>query len=259
MALKRTTEEVAEYFKKNDCELMDEYLGVQQPMDYRCKCGRYAVTTWNNFTKGKRCGYCHLTGRKKKYHIDEIKKIFSDRGCELLEHEYIDNKTPMRYRCKCGQEAIISFVGFYHQNQFCYECGLEKNRGPKHHRWYPDREKKRLKDLFRKKCYKALGSTLQATGKIKVGHTSDMLGYGPNELQQHITKHANWDNVKNGNWHIDHIFPVEAFIEHNITDIKLINCLENLRPLSQKDNNIKHAKYNKEEFKKWLATKGIVL
>lgn len=37
--LKRTTEEVKEYFKQQGCELLDEYKGAQIKMKYRCKCG----------------------------------------------------------------------------------------------------------------------------------------------------------------------------------------------------------------------------
>ena len=59
--------------------------------------------------------------------------------------------------------------------------------------------------------------------------------------------------VQDEKWHIDHIFPISAFFEHGITDLKLINHLENLQPLSQKDNNEKSAKYNTNQFKRWLS------
>jgi ribosomal protein L37E len=254
--LKRTTKEVAEYFKQQGCELMDEYFGCQEPMDYRCKCGRYATATWNNFSRGRRCGYCHITGRKQKYHIDEMKEIFKERGCILLEAEYKDGKTPMQYICKCGRESKITFAGFHHQNQYCVECGKEKNKKERHHAWRKDRDQLKQDKLFRKKIYKALQSTLQATNKTKIGHTSDMLGYGPKELQEHITSHPNWLKVKDTNWHLDHIFPVNAFLERSIRDVKLINCLENLQPVTQLENNQKWAHYNKPAFEEWLKNKN---
>ena len=136
--LKRTTEQVSQFFKEQDCELMDEYRGCMEDMDYRCKCGRYATTTWNRFASGKRCGYCHSTGRKKKYHIDEIREIFRKRGCEFLDGEFRGIHHKHRYKCKCGRIAEITFAGFYHQEQYCHECGLEKNR-KKGHRQLPTR------------------------------------------------------------------------------------------------------------------------
>jgi hypothetical protein len=78
------------------------------------------------------------------------------------------------------------------------------------------------------------------------------LGYTARELQTHIANHPNWENVKNTKWHLDHIFPVKAFVEHGITDIKLINCLENLQPLSQRENNQKCDNYNEKDFIEWL-------
>jgi hypothetical protein len=42
-----------------------------------------------------------------------------------------------------------------------------------------------------------------------------------------------------------------------VRDVKLINSLENLQPLSQDDNLIKSYNYDKEEFKKWLKEKKV--
>ena len=59
-----------------------------------------------------------------------------------------------------------------------------------------------------------------------------MLGYTVNELKNHIHNHPNWSNIKKNNWHLDHMFPVKAFLDYGIIDLKLINCLDNLQPLS---------------------------
>jgi hypothetical protein len=59
-------------------------------------------------------------------------------------------------------------------------------------------------------------------------------------------------------WHTDHIFPIKAFLDYGIVDIKIINCLENLRPLDAKENLCKNAKYDKVLFEQWLQSKGVV-
>ncbi len=248
--LKRTTEEVAEYFRQQGCELMDEYMGAQEPMDYKCSCGNYGTGTWNNFSRGKRCGQCSKHGLAKKRHIDDVRQIFIERKCEFLDSEYHGVHHKHNYRCKCGRESQITFSEFYTYNSRCKECGIHK--GEKHWAWKPDRDKLRQDELFRKKCYKALSSTLKAVGKQKVGHTTDMLGYTPKELQEHIINHPNWARVKDTNWHLDHKFPMEAFLEHGIKDVKMINCLDNLQPLTQKENNQKKDKYDKIAFLAWL-------
>jgi len=250
--LKRTTEEVARYFKEQGCELLDEYRGALTKMNYRCNCGELGNTSWNNFTKGKRCGHCAKHGLCKKRSLKEVKQIFAERGAEFLDDEFRGVHFKHRYRCKCGREAEISFAGFHHQKQDCFECGKKKNKGSNSRMWKKDRERHRLDQLFRKRCYKALSSSLKAVGKAKVGRTSEILGYGPKQLQEHIESHPNWLSVKDGDWHLDHIFPIQAFVDHGIDDLALINHLDNLRPLSQFENSSKHAKYNKRKFFAWV-------
>ena len=60
-------------------------------------------------------------------------------------------------------------------------------------------------------------------------------------------------------YNMDHIFPIKAFIEYKIEDVKVINSLDNLQPMLLIDNMKKSDKYNKEEFAKWLKTKNIIL
>ena len=58
---------------------------------------------------------------------------------------------------------------------------------------------------------------------------------------------------------IDHIFSIKAFVDYGISDISLINCLENLQPISSYENISKNAKYNKQEFEVWLRRHGYLL
>ena len=64
-------------------------------------------------------------------------------------------------------------------------------------------------------------------------------------------------DLKGLDWHIDHVFPITAFLEHGITDLAVINCLENLRPMLASANMSKHAKYDVVDFRFWLGTLGV--
>jgi hypothetical protein len=256
MALKYTTKQMKIEFKKRGCKLLGEYCGALTKMKYQCSCGQISEISWNNFSRGRRCGYCHPTGRKKKYTLEEVQKIYKDRGCEFLEDEFKGIIHIYKYRCECGRICKKQFSAFYHQDQLCHECGLEKNQKEGHHMWIADREQKRLNDLFRKKCYKSLRSTLKATNQEKVGKTTELLGYTPQQLREHIESHPDWKKVKNADWQLDHIFPIYAFVEHDIKDISLINSLDNLRPATRKKNRDKWYKYDKNKFHKWLKSKG---
>jgi hypothetical protein len=117
----------------------------------------------------------------------------------------------------------------------------------------------RKQDLFKQRCYKMLRRFLTLTGENKTYRTSEMLGYDHIQLQEHIMNHPNYEIVKNKRWHIDHIFPLKAFLDHNIFDVKLVNCLENLQPITMSENSKKSSNYDPIKFKKWLSEKGMKL
>jgi len=129
--LKRTTEEVAAFFEKQDCKLLDEYHGCMEKMKYQCHCGCISKISWNNFSRGKRCGNCTKWGHKKKRSLKEVQQMYRDRGCEFLDDEFKGVDYKHRYRCACGKISEKTFGAFHFQNQLCHECGLEKKQRPK--------------------------------------------------------------------------------------------------------------------------------
>ncbi len=82
------------------------------------------------------------------------------------------------------------------------------------------------------------------------------MGYDYKQLREHIETGWPWTKTRKG-WEIDHIFPISAFVDYGISNLKIINCLENLRPLTRKANRKKRAIYNKSLFEQWLKQKGI--
>lgn len=115
----------------------------------------------------------------------------------------------------------------------------------------------RCRNLFAKKAYKVLQRCLKCTDQKKQDRAHKLLGYTPQELRDHIQKHPNWENVKGSIWHLDHIFPIIAFLEHGLKDISLMCCLENLQPLGGSPNCSKGGKYNRKKFREWLINKGV--
>jgi Uri superfamily endonuclease len=93
--------------------------------------------------------------------------------------------------------------------------------------------------------------------KAKGKNTRSILGYHYGELKNRIQNHSNWKNVKNKKWHIDHVFPIKAFLDFGIKDMKIINALDNLQPLEASDNMKKNDKYNVNNFKQWLLNQGL--
>ena len=81
-----------------------------------------------------------------------------------------------------------------------------------------------------------LRNTLKKTCQKKRDRTHKMLGYTFKEMQNHIYNYTNWEELKKLMWHLDHIFSIKAFLDYGIKDVKLINCLDNLQPLSVEQN-----------------------
>lgn len=249
---------VQDYFKKYGCELLEaEYQNARTPMRYRCVCGTESQICFYSFKNGNRCKNCG--GRKISEHFllshEQVKAAFASAGCKLLDH-YHRSRTPMRYICSCGKEATINWNNFS-KGKRCWDCGVKRRSGENHYEWIPDREKKKNDLLFRQRSYKLLKMTLAVTGRVKNTKTATLLGYDYKALQEHIVNHPNFKDVKKGRWHIDHIFPIKAFVDHGIFDLALINCLENLRPISAAENLSKNAKYNEQEFVDWLSKRNI--
>jgi very-short-patch-repair endonuclease len=49
-------------------------------------------------------------------------------GCVLLEEEYINARTPMRYICSCGKKSKITYDNFANKGQRCTLCKNKTER-----------------------------------------------------------------------------------------------------------------------------------
>lgn len=94
-----------------------------------------------------------------------------------------------------------------------------------------------------------LGRMVDGTQSLR---TEESLGYSAEDLKTHIESQfedwMSWDN--HGDWHIDHIQPIDEMIEMGINDPRIINALTNLRPLCAIENMslgaiYRHAKESK--------------
>lgn len=258
-SMRLTYEEVKSKFEAEGCELLEtEYKNARTKMRYRCSCGNESSIVYDSFRKGNRCRQCgnKKSRYKQKLRHEEVSAYFKEQGCELLE-EYKDSRTPVSYRCNCGNIAKISWNNFRTKNKRCRECGIAKRSGSNHYEWKEDREAHNAEYAFRQRSYKLIKMVLNVTGRVKNERTAKLLGYDYKALQEHITGHPNWSSVKDRPWHIDHIFPIKAFLDFGISDLKIVNALDNLRPLEATENLAKNAKYDKEAFKNYLRHKGV--
>jgi hypothetical protein len=142
-----TIEEVKETIELSGCKLISkEYNTNKLPLELLCSCGnnKSFKIRLDAFKKGIRCAECREERTKatnlvrhgveyvsqrenkklsscsgmlkhvlaKKHTIDKLKPLFEAQGCELLEENYINSKTPMKFRCICGKLGKISYSHF---------------------------------------------------------------------------------------------------------------------------------------------------
>lgn len=125
MSKRLTYKYVQNYFKEHGCELLEkEYKNSHTKMKYRCMCGDISEICFNSFKAGSRCQNC---GGNKKYSLKYVSEYFKNQGCKLLEKEYKNAQTPMKYTCACGEISKINFHSF-RKGARCKECGNHKIR-----------------------------------------------------------------------------------------------------------------------------------
>lgn len=219
-----------------------------------CKCELEREVKLKNIRLSEGCLNCR--NKNFAFKFQEVFKYFEEQGCKLLEKEYKNARTKLRYVCNCGEESSIVFDSFKRGNR-CKRCGNEKNSGKNNPRWIEDREKKDYINLFTKRCRTMLSTVMKSCGIEKQKSTEEILGYTAEKLRYHLECFPSWSILKNQKWDIDHIFPIKAFLDYGIKDMRLINCLENLQPLTQKENRVKNCKYDAVAFENWLQSKGV--
>lgn len=112
---------------------------------------------------------------------------------------------------------------------------------------------------FRKRLVKALTRCCEHMNLKKYDYTHNILGYSSYDLLKHLETFPNWKELKENKWHLDHIFPIKAFLDKGIKDVKLICCLENLQPISDVANLSKSCKFDEKKFNDWLIGKGLTI
>lgn len=115
------SEKITAYFEAAGCHVLKEANKVSENVRYIALCGHENEMTYNHFQYGggRVCSSC---SRSVRYRIDFVREAFEQVGCELLESEYINCKTPMRYVAQCGHESLISFDVFLNAPNATKRC-----------------------------------------------------------------------------------------------------------------------------------------
>lgn len=264
MLVKYTQDQVKNIFANSGCELLSQYCGAREPVQYCCSCSTISFIALSKFLQGQRCRSCRniKIGDDKRRPQEYVEQYFKDQGCVLLSL-YINGKRKLKYRCSCGNLTYTTFENFRRGHR-CMYCGSIKTgiaqSGEKHWNWNPDREQVHQHKKIREQQIRLLWGCLHRLGTRKEGHTDELLGYSALELDNHLRSFSIFASLAvAGTFTIDHIFPVKVFLDHGIVDPKIICALDNLQPLSKSENCEKNDWYLEEEFVAYCQNHNISL
>jgi hypothetical protein len=99
-----------------------EYKNAKSLMWVSCEKGHAAYkTSRNRFVAEHRCRECAKC-IQRKHTIETVSEEFKTKGFILLESNYVNTHTLMRYICKCGREGTIEYSNFTKNTSGCREC-----------------------------------------------------------------------------------------------------------------------------------------
>ncbi len=173
--LRFSYEDVKEIFEKGGCILISKkYINNETKLEYECNCGRTAWISLSSFQRGRRCYKCGIKKIiiKKRYTLEQVKKIFENGGCKLLETVYKGSKIKMEYICNCRRTAWITLSDFQ-SGRRCKKCAIERISGKNHYRYNFDLTEEEREigrnypeyDKWRKDVYERDNFTCCITGK----------------------------------------------------------------------------------------------
>lgn len=117
---------------------------------------------------------------------------------------------------------------------------------PKKGKWTTPPDVRRKNERVHDTCSGMVRRILKIKNEKKVRRTFDQLGYTKTDfvsrIESQFSEGMNWGNY--GDWQVDHIKPVSAFVKEGTIDVATINALSNLRPLWKSDNMRKGSKWD---------------
>lgn len=263
MPEKLTYEIVKQRFEEAGLTLLStEYINSTQKLDYLCSKGhRHSIST-GDLSSGRGCPFCwEIRKRESKLTpIATIKEEIESEGYTLITKEYTSGKQVLDAICPKGHEWTTTLSKFrcgYRCKYCARERDIERWTGSTNPMWNPDREAVKQN----RKIWTAWRNTIRCGASGRNTSTSEqveaLLGYNWHELREHLRSHPNWEKCKNS-YHVDHIFPIKAFLDYGIKDPSVIHALENLQPLDTTKNLKKNCHYDKDKFEEYLREKGLL-
>lgn len=135
MGKKITFNEINNFIKQNGCILItkeNEYQNTKTKLNIQCRCGNHFEASYEKF-KHRNKRYCNKCSAKQKgenraFTYNDVKKYIEENSqCKLLSNKYINKRTKIKLKCKCGNDFWTTFDSFKYKNKRqCNKCGTSR-------------------------------------------------------------------------------------------------------------------------------------
>ena len=177
-------ETIKSAFSDRDYVLLDEeYKGSHEKLNYKCKKhpDKKISITYNNLKCGKGCPYCarEKLSESMRFEYEYVFQKFQEKGYRLLETEYIDSYTRMRYECVLhkNKETTMSYND------------LQQGTGCPHCAGNTKKEKEEVWSLFAENGYEILNQPYEGSNK-KLKYVCPK--------HPHVVQEISYSKLKNG-------------------------------------------------------------
>ena len=137
----------------------------------------------------------------------------------------------------------------------------DKKKKDKQQKFQESKLNKKEKEIvvYARKCLQIVSENTRYTKLLPTNIAILENGYDTNQLNIHLSQYSNsWRNKQSKRkWHIDHIIPLSKLVKMGVTEVYILNSLDNLQLLSPSQNLKKGAKFvhTKEEVNEFISRK----
>ena len=172
-----TVNKIKEYAKTINFTVVDNsFITKTSKIKVTCPDNHTKEVNYTNWKKAvNKCLDCpQIVAKRERITIEYLQQLFTDKGFELLDTEYIDCDTKLQYKCKCGQINSSILANF---RKMTYGCNICAHKNIVQKLLLPFNE---VTMLFTNIGYKILikeneyiGSTMPIKYECNMGHVNE--------------------------------------------------------------------------------------
>ena len=106
------------------CQLVSSsFKGVDKPLQIKCSCGDIFVTNYKTFKHDGKNSCNECTGYHRWDYIKVKDYVLANSDSKLVSKKYVNNTSPLKFRCSCGEAFTTSLKNFQVGKRTCDTCG----------------------------------------------------------------------------------------------------------------------------------------